>query len=497
MNGQAILGWQICALLSAGVHEIIIVTGAHDQAVRDYVNQHHNADGARVRFVLNKDYAATNNMYSLYLCRELLADTPFLLLNGDVVFDPQALNRLLAASGSAICVDEGSYDDESMKVIRAPGSADLLGGISKDYPSARALGCSIDLYRFDRQDGTRLLAECGRIIEREHQVKLWTEVALHRLLETGGISCTSANVSDLDWFEIDTPEDLQAAELLFTATTLRRNPPAAYLVDLDGTLFVGSRPVPGAAEFIAAIRRQGVNIAFLSNNSSGSHAEYVQRLASFGIASSPREIILSTDGLGSFLQAKGLRKPYVLGTDSMKAVLAAYGVHHETANPDAVVLGFHTGLQYNELASAALWLQRGLPYYASHNDRACPTERGLIPDAGAIAELLYITTGRKPEQSFGKPSVDLLKPWLHATGVPPSSIVVIGDRVYTDAALASNLGARFVGVLSGESSRADYEILSQVMVVPSVGHLAESWRSLDSASQNPSPISPRTGIDNN
>src|SRR5690606_13399519 len=97
------------------------------------------------------------------------------------------------------------------------------------------------------------------------------------------------------------------------------------------------------------------------------------------------------------------------------------------------------------------------------------------PDAGAIAELLAIATGRRPDRSFGKPSPELVEEQLKIHGLSAQQVVVVGDRIYTDMALAKALGARFIGVLSGESTRRDYEDQGDIMIVPSVGHLADAW----------------------
>lgn len=469
VNGRPIIGWQLSALIESGLTDIAIVTGYHASILQEYVAT--AFPGTPIKFIHSEDHATTNNMYSLWLTREHVGAGSLLYMNADVAFEPEVIARLLKSKRTSVAVDEGSYNEESMKVVRSDSG--LLAAISKQIPKEHSLGSSIDVYFFEPADAQILYAECERIIKAEKQLKQWSELALHRLLETGRIQMVSVNVAGLDWYEIDNSADLAIAETLFTASALRRNPPKVYFLDLDGTVYLGNQNIDGAEAFVDQIREQGAQVVFLSNNSSKSHADYVKRLKNVGIDAERSDILLSTDPLGSHLRESNVTRAYILGTSSMREVLASYGVVHEETNPQAVLLGYHTELTYKDISTAALILQQqDVPYFASHLDKVCPTERGPIPDAGALAELLFITTGRRPERVFGKPSSDFVQARMRSLGVAPEDCVVIGDRVYTDLALARAAGMRFVGVLSGEGRRKDFEGEENLLIATSLGHIA-------------------------
>jgi ribonucleotide monophosphatase NagD (HAD superfamily) len=99
--------------------------------------------------------------------------------------------------------------------------------------------------------------------------------------------------------------------------------------------------------------------------------------------------------------------------------------------------------------------QTPVDFVATHPDNCCPSERGPIPDIGGMMKFLEITNGMKPNHVFGKPSHTLLAPVL--AKFKPEEIAVVGDRLYTDKAIADNAGVDFVCVLSGETTPEDLE----------------------------------------
>ena len=134
-----------------------------------------------------------------------------------------------------------------------------------------------------------------------------------------------------------------------------------------------------------------------------------------------------------------------------------------------MVLGYDTELTYEKLRVAALLLQdSNRPYIATHPDVVCPTERGPIPDIGSMMALLEVSTGRRPDLTFGKPKREMVDFIFDQYGIAPDSALFVGDRVYTDYEMARQCGAFFIGVLSGEATRVDYEGLSNLAIFPSV-----------------------------
>jgi NagD protein len=127
--------------------------------------------------------------------------------------------------------------------------------------------------------------------------------------------------------------------------------------------------------------------------------------------------------------------------------------------PDAVVVGFDDAMTYERVATTAYWISQKLPYIATHPDRVCPTDRPIVlPDCGAICALFESATGRQPDAIPGKPDPAMLQPILEGLRLTPSSVAVVGDRLYTDIRMAHDAGAMGVLTLTGETTEADIAV---------------------------------------
>lgn len=465
--GKPILQHQIDAYLAAGVDQILVVSGYRADAVASFCA----AYGDKVQIVRNDDYATTNNMYSLYLAYRQLGDEGFLLSNGDVVYDPGILQDLLRAEGSFIAADSGSYAEESMKIVVESGCA---VDISKKIPPAKAYGNSIDLYRFDAATARQFGQVVRGVIEGERNRNEWTELALQKMLQSRRIQMKPFDIGKRNWVEIDNFEDLAAADEKFSP--LDFNALELVFVDLDGTLYLGSGEVRGAADFMRRLQASGKPYMLLSNNSSRDKAQYVEKLAQFGISASEDSILLSTDGAIAHMLEMGIKSVYVLGTEALRRSLEKAGIQTEGREPQAVLLGYDTELTYAKLKKAALLIHRGCPYMATHADVVCPTTEGPIPDIGSMTALLEKATGHPPLHVFGKPSAAMVDHVVRARGVARDKVAFIGDRLYTDMLMARGLGAKFILVLSGETRREAVEEMDDFpdLIVSSVASLLRS-----------------------
>ncbi len=246
-------------------------------------------------------------------------------------------------------------------------------------------------------------------------------------------------------------------------------------LDLDGTLYRGDSVIPGAPEFVAELGSRGVAAYFLTNNSSRSKRDCARKLASMGIETGEDRIVLSTDGCAEHLARKGLRRVFAVGTRGFREELATRGIETERPDPQAVVLGYDTETTYERLARAALLLRRGLPYFATHPDMTCPSSEGPLPDAGAFAALFEAATGRRPDRVFGKPDPSMVERVLKREEARPEDCFAVGDRLYTDFALARNVGCEFVCVLTGEATREDVKRFDHApsLVAESVADIIE------------------------
>jgi len=470
VKGKAILHHQLSAFRVAGVQEVYIVVGHMKEAVKQSCLSYPDMN---IRFFVNEDYQSTNNMYSFYLLREQVRGKEFILCNGDVVYESEIIRKLCHADpGDYICVDEGTFDGESMKVIL--GRDGYIAGIRKTFLQSETYGRSIDLYRLSSAGSSALCAEVSQGIEKGGTIGEWTEVALDNVARARRIAFRPLRVHGCPWVEIDNLEDLSAADRAFSS--FRLGDYQTYFLDIDGTLALGNEPLPGAPELVAALRRMCKQTFYLTNNSSKSKPDYVAELNTLGISASESQIILSTDGLATHLREIGVTKVFCLGTKSMLWELLNHGIVHDENCPEVVVVGYDTELTYAKLRRATELINAGANYYATHPDIVCPTPRGPVPDVGTLIKTLQMTTGKEPQAVFGKPNPKMLAHVLHS-GQDVRTSVLIGDRLYTDLELARRLGMHFVCVLSGETKREALQDIAAdswpVAIVRNVGELLD------------------------
>lgn len=228
-----------------------------------------------------------------------------------------------------------------------------------------------------------------------------------------------------------------------------------FLLDMDGTVYLGPNVIPGAPEFIAYLRESGRRHLFFTNNPTRDAARYAEKLAGLGIPAAPEDILTSGEATVRYLVSETpYRRVYAVGPPSFEAEMARGGITLEDEDPEAVVLAFDTTLTYAKLEKAALLLAKGLPFIATNPDRVCPTEYGYIPDCGAMAALLESATGRTPEY-IGKPNAAMARMGMAKIGATPETSAMVGDRIYTDMEMAHRAGMAGILVLSGESTAED------------------------------------------
>ena len=251
-----------------------------------------------------------------------------------------------------------------------------------------------------------------------------------------------------------------------------------FLLDLDGTIYLGPKALPGAHDLIDTLRATGKRFLFFTNNPSKDAAAYATKLATMDIAVRPEDILTSGEATARFLATETPhRRVFALGTPSFERELERAGLTLDERDPEAVVLAFDTTLTYAKLERACLLLRAGLPYVATNPDRLCPTDYGYIPDCGAIAALLEAATDRTPRY-IGKPNAEMIRMGLAKLGARVDNTAMVGDRLYTDMEMAFRAGTTSVLVLSGETTldQARAAPRRPDHVFPSVGQLAQILR---------------------
>jgi NagD protein len=232
------------------------------------------------------------------------------------------------------------------------------------------------------------------------------------------------------------------------------------VLDMDGTIYLGGALFPSTLPFLGQLDRLGIGYTFVTNNCSHSRAEYVERLRGVGICVGPNTISTSAQATVYYLHSNlpRVKRLFVLGTGGLEDDLKAGGYEVVDDRPDAVIVGFDSGLTYDRLARTAYWIARKLPYIATHPDRVCPTDRPIVlPDCGAICALLESATGRWPDAIPGKPSPTMLQTIIRDQNVSADETAMVGDRLYTDICMARDAGALAILTLTGEAKSADVE----------------------------------------
>lgn len=246
-----------------------------------------------------------------------------------------------------------------------------------------------------------------------------------------------------------------------------------YLLDMDGTIYLGDRLFPFAVPFIECLRARSKKWLWLTNNCSKSPKDYVAKLHRLGIDAKLDEIFTSGHATIAFLdsQKPGARL-FVLGTSSFEGQLREAGFVLTADRPDYVLASFDLTLTYEKLRTACELIQQGVPFVSSHPDKVCPTETWFIPDSGAICAAITAATGVEPRY-FGKPYKEMVDGALGRLGTPGERTAMIGDRLYTDMMMAKNAGITSILVLTGETKQehlADSPIQPDY-VLPSLAEL--------------------------
>lgn len=230
-------------------------------------------------------------------------------------------------------------------------------------------------------------------------------------------------------------------------------------LDMDGTIYLGSRLFPFTLDFLKSMRDNGIGYSFLTNNPTKSVADYLQKLAKMGIEANEDNMYTTSLAAIDYIKTHypEAKRLFMLGTPSMVSQFEKAGLEacadDPADRPDVLVVAFDTTLEYPRLCRAAWWASQGLPYIATNPDKVCPTDQEVVlVDCGSICKCIEHATGRKPDIVLGKPDPNMLTGIMQRHGLEAEEIAMIGDRIYTDTATAHNAGAVGVLVLSGETT---------------------------------------------
>lgn len=230
-----------------------------------------------------------------------------------------------------------------------------------------------------------------------------------------------------------------------------------FVLDMDGTFYLGDMLLEGSLEFLDALKRTGRDFLFFTNNSSKNPDVYMDKLNTMGCPISRDKLITSGMVTVHYLK-KHYQDPkvYLLGTPMLEEQFIEEGINLVEDNPDLVVVGFDTTLTYDKLSKGCTFIRNGVPFIATHPDFNCPTEDGFIPDCGAMCAFITASTGVEPKY-LGKPYTETLEYVLAHLNCSADEVVFVGDRLNTDIAIAVNHGVTGILVLSGATKLEDVD----------------------------------------
>lgn len=238
----------------------------------------------------------------------------------------------------------------------------------------------------------------------------------------------------------------------------------AFIIDLDGVIYLLEDPIDGAARTIAVLQEKKSPFVFLTNNSASTPGMYVEKLAGLGINVGPETVITSAVAARDFMQRnyepRG-KRAFVIGERGLLEQCAEMGI--EVVGPgryreaDFVLVGWDRGFDYEKLRAAEMAVRKGAIYIAMNTDATYPTPEGLWPGSGTMVAAVSTAAGQDPVASVGKPNPFIVEIALERLGRPRSGTLLVGDRLDTDIKVGMVSGMDTLLVLSGVSEESEIE----------------------------------------
>jgi 4-nitrophenyl phosphatase len=251
------------------------------------------------------------------------------------------------------------------------------------------------------------------------------------------------------------------------------------IIDMDGVLYLGDRPMPCLREFFTFLRERSIRFILATNNSTRTPQEYVDKLARMGVTISPEEILVSGQATARYLAREYPRSTriHVFGMKALKQALTDEGFVLAHEDVELVVASMDREVTFEKLKRASLLIRGGARFIATNLDPTTPSEEGLLPGTGSMIAALEAASGVKPT-AIGKPEPIMYQLAMEQMFAHPETTAAIGDSADTDILGGKRAGLTTIFVLSGSSDRADAEAVGADLIFEDIAHLLETWRHL-------------------
>ncbi len=238
--------------------------------------------------------------------------------------------------------------------------------------------------------------------------------------------------------------------------------PKNFLIDMDGVLIKGNTMIPGANQFIERLRAAGSKFLVLTNNSKYTPRDLSYHLNTIGLEIPTESIFTSALATARFLQSQRPEgKAYVIGESGLTTALHDLGYIITDHQPDYVVLGETDTLNQETFTKAIRLVAEGARFIATNPDASGPSEKGIVPGAGALASLIETASGKKAFY-VGKPNPLMMRTALNYLGTHSENTIMVGDRMDTDMVAGVQTGMETILVLSGITKKEDVNLYPYV-----------------------------------
>jgi len=242
-----------------------------------------------------------------------------------------------------------------------------------------------------------------------------------------------------------------------------------FIFDLDGTVYLSDKLIPGADKVIGLLREKGKKVVFLSNKPIQTREDYASKLTRLGISTRPAEVINSTLVMTNYLKKNAPQaKLFVVGETPFVEELksAGFTITDEPKEVEYVVVAFDRTFDYRKLNISFQAIKLGAHFVATNPDRTCPVEGGEIPDCAAMIAAIEAVTQKKVEVIVGKPSPLMIQAAMDAMGLRPDECILIGDRLETDIRMGKESGIATGIVLTGVTNEQTLKEIKHTSIQP-------------------------------
>lgn len=251
------------------------------------------------------------------------------------------------------------------------------------------------------------------------------------------------------------------------------------IIDMDGVLYRGNRPLPRLREFFAFLRARPIPFILATNNSTSTPSAYADKLARMGVEVMPEEVLTSGQATARYLAREHPRgtRAHVFGMASLREAVEMEGFVLADQAVELVVASMDREVTYEKIKHASLLIQAGARFFATNRDPTNPAEEGLLPGTGTMIAALETASG-VTAISIGKPEPTMFQLAMAQMAAKPETTATIGDRLDTDILGGQRAGLTTICVLSGSTSRSEAEAFGPDYIFEDIAHLLATWASL-------------------